>query len=221
MGRASPRLLIVAAVALSACSAKHQAPPLAVPQVQAGRVSVRAIAADRLGSVQPVAVAVTNGLTESIRVDSGRAFALRATGEQVTPLPPNEAARLAEGRLPGALGGAGKGAVTGGLAGAVGGAISGAIQGGIGSAVGIGTAVGVAFGAITGAITGGGGTSDSPGDVRGFTERSLPDISLAPGLSTTGYVYYPEGSYQTLELQLTDEPSGRVMPERVPIESDE
>jgi hypothetical protein len=135
-------------------------------------------------------------------------------------LPPNEAARLAEGRLPGALGGAGKGAVTGGVAGAVGGAISGAIQGGIGSAVGIGTAVGVVFGAITGALTGG-GSSDSPGDVRGFTERSLPDVSIAPGLSATGYVYYPEGSYQTLELQLTDDPSGRIMPESVPIESEE
>jgi hypothetical protein len=148
MGRVSLRLLIVAAVTLSACSAKHHAPPLAVPQVEPGRVSVRSIAADPLGSVQPVAVAVTNGLTESIHIG------------------------------------------------------------------------GVVFGAITGALAGGGGNA-SQGDVRGFTERSLPDISLAPGLSTTGYVYYPEGSYQTMELQLIDEPSGRVMPERVPIASNE
>jgi hypothetical protein len=216
MGRVSPRRLIVAAVTLSACSAKHQAPPLAVPQVEPGRLSVRAVAADPLGSVQPVAIAMTNGLTESVRIDSGQVFAVRTTGERVAPLPPNEAARIAEGRAPGALGSAGKGAVTGG----VGGAISGAISGGIGSAVGIGTAVGVVFGAITGALSGG-ASSDSPGDVRGFTERSLPDGSVAPGLSATGYVYYPEGSYQTLELQPTDDPSGGLMPERVPIESEE
>jgi len=104
--------------------------------------------------------------------------------------------------------------VTGGVLGAVGGAISGAIQGGIGTAVGAGAAVGVVLGAITGAI---GGRGEPPPDVAGFTERALPSASLAPGLSATGYVYYPEGSYQAFELLLTEDPSGRVLPERVSI----
>jgi len=62
----------------------------------------------------------------------------------------------------------------------------------------------------------GGGGEPVP-DVAGFTERALPSASLAPGLSTTGYVYYPEGSYETFELLLTEDPSGRVLPERVPV----
>ena len=220
MGRVSSRRgLIVAAVVFSACSAKHQAPPLAVPQVETGKATVRAIGVDSLGPVQLVAVAVTNGLTDTIRVDGRQAFALIESGERIAPLPPGEAARLANGRsVPGSLSGAGKGAVTGGVLGAMGGAISGAIQGGIGGAVGAGAAVGVALGAITGALGGGGGP---PPDVAGFTDRALPTTSVAPGLSATGYLYYPEGSYRTLELLLTEDPSGRVMPEQVPITPDE
>lgn len=176
---------------------------------------MRAVAADPLDPVQPVAVAVTNGRSESIHVDARQAFAIGASGDRIAPLPPAEAARLAKGRgLPGSLGGAGKGAVTGGVLGAIGGAIAGAIQGGIGTAVGAGAAVGVALGAITGALGGGG---EPPADVAGFTERALPSLDLAPGLSATGYVYFPEGSYATLELLPTELPSGRVMPERVPI----
>jgi len=220
MGWVYPRrALIVAVMAIAGCSAKHHAPALAVPQVETGRAGVRAIRADSLGPVELVAVAVTNGLTESIRVDGRQAFALTESGERIASLPAGEAARLARGRgLPDSLSGAGKGAVTGGVLGAMGGAISGAIQGGIGGAVGAGAAVGVGLGAITGALGGGGGP---PPDVAGFTERALPATSVAPGLSTTGYLYYPEGSYETLELLLTEDASGRVMPERVPIVPDE
>jgi len=199
---------------VSGCAARHQAPPLAVPDIETGKAGVRAIAAESLGPVRPVAIAVTNGLGGSIRVDDRQVYAIGASGERIAPLPPGEAARLAKGRgLPGSLGGAGKGAVTGGVLGAVGGAISGAIQGGIGAAVAAGAAVGVALGAITGAIGGG----QPPPDVTGFAERGLPSGSLAPGLSSAGYVYYPEGSYETVELLLTEDPSGRVLAERVSI----
>ena len=221
MGRVRPRrgLALVAAIVLSGCSATHRSPTLAVPRVETDRATVRAIGADSAGPVQFVAVAVTNGLTESIRVDGRQAFALTQSGERIAPLPPGEAARLAKGGdVPGSISGAGKGAVTGGVLGAMGGAISGAIQGGIGGAVGAGAAVGVALGAITGALSSAGGP---PPDVAGFTERALPATSVAPGLSATGYLYYPEGSYQALELLLTEDPSGRVMPERVPIAPDE
>jgi hypothetical protein len=106
----------------------------------------------------------------------------------------------------------------GGLLGAVGGAISGAILGDIGSVVAAGAAAGAALGGIAG-IFGGGG--EAPPDVAGFTERGLPGISLAPGLSATGYVYYPEGTYGTLELLVAEEPSGRVLPQQVPIAPEE
>ena len=148
MGRVRPRrgLALVAAIVLSGCSATHKSPTLAVPRVETDRATVWAIGADSAGPVQLVAVAVTNGLTESIRVDGRQAFALTQSGERIAPLPPGEAARLAKGGdVPGSISGAGKGAVTGGVLGAMGGAISGAIQGGIGGAVGAGAAVGVAL----------------------------------------------------------------------------
>ena len=220
MGRVSPpRALIVAVALLAACAAKHQAPPLAVPELESGKVVVRAVAAHPIGPVQPVALAVTNGLTESVRVDPRQAYATNPAGERIAPLPPGEAAQLGKGRaLPGSLSGAGKGVVTGGVLGSIAGAITGAITGGIGGAVAAGAAAGAALGGITGAIGGGG---ETPPDVAGYTERGLPSTSLAPGLSATGYVYYPEGEYETLELLLSDEPSGRTLPERAPIASAE
>jgi len=213
MGRVSPRRALIGAAALVwGCAAKHHAPPLAVPELQNEKVSVRVVAARPIGPVQPVAVAVTNGLGESVRVDPRQAYATNPSGERIAPLPPGEAARLGKGRpLPGSLRGAGKGVVTGGLLGAVGGAIGGAITGGIGTAVAAGAAVGAALGGITGAIGGGG---EPPPDVAGYAERGLPSTSLAPGLSATGYVYYPEGRYETLELLLSEEPSGRTLAER-------
>ncbi len=216
MGRVSPpRALIVAAALLAGCAARHQAPPLTVPELESGKVTARAVAARGIGPVQPVALGVTNGLGESVRVDPRQAYATRPSGERIAPLPPGEAARLGKGRaLPGSLRGAGKGVVTGGLLGSVAGAIGGAITGGIGTAVAAGAAVGAALGGITGAIGGGG---EAPPDVAGYTERGLPSTSLAPGLSATGYVYYPEGEYETLELLLSEEPSGRTLVERSPI----
>ena len=104
--------------------------------------------------------------------------------------------------------------MTGGLLGSVAGAIGGAITGGIGTAVAAGAAVGAVLGGITGAIGGGG---ETPPDVAGYTQRALPATSLAPGLSATGYVYHPEGEYETLELLLSEEPSGRTLAERAPI----
>ena len=216
MGRVSPpRALIVAAALLAGCAAKHQAPPLTVPELESGTLAVRAMAARPIGPVQPVAVAVTNGLTESVRVDSRQAYATNRSGERIAPLPPGEAARLGEGRaLPGSLSGAGKGVVTGGVLGSIAGAITGAITGGIGGAVAAGAAAGAALGGITGAIGGGG---EAQPDVAGYTERGLPSTSLAPGLSATGYVYYPEGEYDSVEVLLSDEPSGRTLAERAPI----
>jgi hypothetical protein len=70
----------VAVIVLSGCSATHEAPALAVPQVETGKASVRPIGAGSLGPVQPVPVAMTNGLTESIRIDGRQAFALTESG---------------------------------------------------------------------------------------------------------------------------------------------
>jgi hypothetical protein len=194
------RTLIGALVVLAGC-ATRQPPTLSVPEPTPERVTVVARAAPRTGAVQPIAVAVTNGRREAIRLDARQIYAQSAAGERVAPLPPDEAARRAGGtRLPGAVKGGAVGAATGGALGAVAGAISGAIQGGLGAAVAVGSAVGATLGAITGVL---GGPRDQS-DVAGFESRALASTQLASGTSATGYVYYPAGSYPALEVLIPD-----------------
>jgi hypothetical protein len=204
------RSLGAALVLLAGCAAREA--PLPVPAVEPGRLRVVARAAKTLGAVQPVAVAVTNGSDEPLRLDARQVYALGADAARFAPLPPAEAARQADGRhLPGAVRGGAIGVASGGAFGALGGLIAGAIQGGIGAAVAVGSAVGAAVGAGGGVI--GGGTASAP-DVAGFQDRALPNTTLASGLSATGYVYFPAGDYGALEL-LAGEGTLR---ERVPIQ---
>ncbi|TMA89088.1 MAG: hypothetical protein E6J71_15610 [Deltaproteobacteria bacterium] len=84
----------------------------------------------------------------------------------------------------------------------------GAIRGG---AVG---AVGAAIGAITGVI---GGRRRPAADVSGFEAQALVATTLEEGFSATGYVYYPAGTYHTLEVLLAETRSGAVRRERAPI----
>jgi len=210
------RTMVVLVAALAGCAARRS-PTVPVPPAELGRVTLAARAAPLAGTVQLVAVAVTNGRAESLALDPRQLYAFDDAGERVAPLPPAEAARRAEGKhLPGAVRGGAVGAASGGLLGAIAGAISGAIQGGIGTAVAAGSAVGAALGAITGVLAGGG---SSPPDVAGFTDRALPETMLAPGLSATGYVYYPPGTYETLELLVADERGGPPLRARVPVEA--
>jgi hypothetical protein len=116
--------------------------------------------------------------------------------------------------MPGAAKGAAVGAVSGGVLGAIGGLIAGAIQGGMGAAVAVGSAVGAGVGAVTGVFSG--GRQEAP-DVAGFEDRALPASTLEPGFSATGFVYYPTGSYQRLEILLA-EPGAAVRTERVTID---
>jgi hypothetical protein len=179
-------------------------------------VTVVARAAAPAGRVQPVALAVTNGGPEPARLDTRQIYALDGQGARFAPIPPAEAARQAGGtRLPGAVKGGVVGAAAGSVLGALGGAISGAIQGGIGAAVAVGSAVGATVGAVTG-VLGGGRTRAA--DVAGFTDRALPSTTLAVGLSATGYVYYPSGTYSAVELLLMRDGSAPPVAVRAAIE---
>jgi hypothetical protein len=207
------RSALVAVVVLAACASKS-APRVPVPSPETGRVSIAVATADAVGRVQPIGVAVTNGRADGLRLDARQVFA-SADGERVAPLTPGDAAREAGGKsAPGALGGAVRGAAAGGILGAIGGVVSGAITGGIGIATAAGSAAGAALGAITGAVSGGG---NSGGDVAGFQDRALPSSTLQSGFSATGYLYYPAGTYRTLEFLFTDERSGEVVREQVQV----
>jgi hypothetical protein len=207
------RTALVAVVFLAACASKN-APRVPVPSPETGRVSIAVAPAEPVGQVQPIGVAVTNGRADGLRLDARQVFA-SVDGERVAPLTPGDAAREAGGKdAPGALGGAVKGAAAGGILGAIGGVVSGAITGGIGIATAAGSAAGAAIGAIAGAVSGGGG---SGGDVAGFQDRALPSSTLQNGFSSTGYLYYPAGTYRTLEFLFTDERSGDVVREQVQV----
>jgi hypothetical protein len=209
------RSLLIALALVAGC-ATHRPPPLPVPAAEPGRITAAARAVPPAGGVQPVAVALTNGGPEPLSVDRRQVYALDEREARFAPLPPAEAARQAGGkRLPGAVRRGAVGAATGGVFGALGGVIAGAIQGGIGAAVAVGSAVGAAVGAVAGVLGGGG---ESAPDVAGFEDRALHATTLAPGLSTEGYVYYPTGRYTMLELVFASKEGGEARRERVPIE---
>jgi hypothetical protein len=198
---AVPALALAGVVALVGCTARRPPTTVALPPAATGEVSAAAMAVEPLGEVRPIAVALTNGHTDLRQLDARQVFAQPADGARVAPLAPSEAARRAGGRtVPGDVRRGATGAVKGGVISALGGLISGAIQGGIGAASAVGAAVGAAVGGVTGALGGGSGP-----DVAGFEDRALPSMTLAPGFSATGWVYYPPGDYQTLDILLLDE----------------
>jgi hypothetical protein len=186
---------------VAGCSAHHPGATLPVPAPETGRVVLIAREAPTLDGVRPIAVALTNGTERTLRLESRQIY-VGSEGARVAPLAPGEAARRAGGHdAPGMVRRAAVGAATGSVLGAAGGAISGAIQGGVGLATAAGSAVGAFFGALGGLLSG----HDAAPDVAGFEDRALHDDLLAPGFSTSGYVYYPAGSYPSLEALLTDE----------------
>ena len=174
------------------------------------------MAIEAVGEAQPIAVALTNGFDHPLRLDVAQAYAYGADGTRVAPLPPGEAARRAGGRsMPGAVRSAAEGATRGGFMGALGSAMTGLIQGAVTGGIGVGAAVGAAVGAVSGAVTGASGSGAAP-DVAGFEDRALKTTTLAPTFSATGYLYYPAGSYASVEVLLTRD-DGSVVPVRVDV----
>jgi len=207
------RLALFALAATIGCAA--HAPNVPVPSPDPGALHARAVTAPKAGAVQPVALAITNGLDAPVRIDPRQVFALDDAGSRVAPLPAGEAARRAGGHVPGTLKRTAVGAATGGAIGAIGGVVGGAIQGGIGIGAAVGSAVGATFGAISGLLGGGG---DDNAHAAEFQDRALPATTLANGMSATGYVYYPEGRYRSLELLTVGERGGETMRTTVPVE---
>jgi hypothetical protein len=208
------RALLLTLAAALGCAA--HAPDVPLPTAGPGIVAGRAVRAGRLGDVQPIVVALTNGRDGTVQIDPRQVIAVDAAGIRIAPLPPGEAARRAGGRAPGALKGGVVGAAEGGALGALGGVIAGAIQGGIGAAAAVGSAVGAALGAITGVVGGarGGGASHEAE----FRDRALDGATLAPGASATGYVYYPAAQYSSLDVLAVEEPGGGTVHVSVPVE---
>jgi hypothetical protein len=209
----------IAAVFVLAGCAVAPAPIAHTPNVVAtprqGEVAVSVAAAPTVGEVTPVYVSVANGTDAPRSVVPSQIFALNDAGERVAPLPPGEAARQAGGSKE--LEGAVKSAAVSGVGGAAVGAAAGAIAGAAGNAgnwgfgsPGAGALVGTAFGSAWG-VFGGAERGQSKADQQ--ANQQLEAVSLKPeevrkDFTVSGYVYFPKGEYNQVEMLLVDRETG-------------
>jgi hypothetical protein len=200
-----------AAITLAGCgvaSAPIQHTPQVVATPQDGQVSISVQAAQPVGEVQPVFVSVANGTDVPRAVVPSQVFALNAAGERVAPLPPGEAARQAggAGELKSALASAAVSGVAGGAIGAGMGAVAGSAFGAVGQGALVGTAIGGAEGMFRGAERG-----QSKADRQ--ANQQIQSLALKPqdvnrNFTVSGYVFFPKGDYQQVEMLLVNRETG-------------
>jgi hypothetical protein len=219
MKRVKIRIAIAAAIAISGCAVAP--PPIAhTPNVvatpQQGQLAVSVAAAPTVGEVTPVYVSIANGTDSTRSVVPSQVFALNDAGERVAPIPPGEAARQAGSakELQGAI----ESAAVSGVGGAAVGAGAGAIAGAAGRSAGwwgfgspgAGALVGTAFGGGWGIIRGA-----ERGQTRADQQanQQIEALSLKPeevhkDFTVSGYVFFPKGQYNQVQMLLVDRETG-------------
>ena len=189
--------------------------PNVVATPQQGQLAVSVAAAPTVGEVTPVYVSIANGTDATRSVVPSQIFALNDAGERVAPLPPGEAARQAGSAKE--LEGAVKSAAVSGVGGAAVGAAAGAIAGAAGNAggwgfgsPGAGALIGSAFGGGWG-IFSGAERGQSKADQQ--ANQQIEAVSLKPedvrkNFTVSGYVFFPKGQYNQVEMLLVDRETG-------------
>lgn len=209
---------IAVAVAISGCGIAP-APIAHTPNVVAtplqGQLAVSVAAAPTVGQVTPVYVSIANGTDAPRAVVPSQVFALNDAGERVAPLPPGEAARQAgsANELRGAM----QSAAVSGVGGAAVGAAAGAVAGAAGRAgnwgfgsPGAGALVGTAFGGGWGVFSGA-EKGQSKADQQ--ANEQIQSLALKPeevrkNFTVSGYVFFPKGQYNQVEMLLVDRETG-------------
>jgi hypothetical protein len=201
---------LIGAIGCAVASAPIKDVPQVVATPHAGEVSISSKPGSVIGDVQPVYVSIANGTDTPRSVVPSQVFALDNSGNRIAPLPPGEAARQAgnSGELKAALlSGATSGAIGAGLGAGLG-AIAGSLIHGYSGATGagIGAAIGGGEAGLSG-VTAGTSKADQQAD------RQLSSLALQPGevrrnFTVSGYVFFPKGDYQQLQLVLVDGESG-------------
>lgn len=209
---------IAVAIAISGCAVAP--PPIAhTPNVvatpQQGQLAVSVAAAPTVGQVTPVYVSIANGTDAPRAVVPSQVFALNDAGERVAPLPPSEAARQAGSakELEGAI----QSAAVSGIGGAAVGAAAGAVAGAAGRAggwgfgsPGTGALVGSAFGGGWGVFSGaekGQSRADQQANEQ-IAGLSLKPEEVRKNFTVSGYVFFPKGQYNQVEMLLVDRETG-------------
>ncbi|HVA69258.1 MAG TPA: hypothetical protein VNF45_08080 [Candidatus Binataceae bacterium] len=211
------RIAIVAAIAaavalgLAGCgiaSAPIKDRPLIVATPEAGQLTVATQPEAAIGDVQPVYVSIANGTDTPRSIIPSQIFAVDESGARVAPLPAGEAARQAggAGELKAALTSA---AVSGGAAGALGagvGAAAGAFLGGVGTGAIFGGALGAGEGILSG-VQAGSAKADTVADQQ-LTALALQGGDVRRDFTVSGYVFFPKGQYQDVELLMVNGETG-------------
>ncbi len=199
---------LTAATGCGIASAPIQHTPQVVATPQQGRLGVSIAAAPSVGDVTPVYVSVTNGTDVPRAVVPSQVFAINEAGERVAPLPPGEAARQAgnAGELKAALMSAGVSGALGAGVGAGLGAAAGSAFGAVGQGAIVGTAIGAGEGIFRGATR---GQSRSDAQAR----EQIHALALKPeevrrDFTVSGYVFFPKGHYDHVEMLLVDRETG-------------
>src|SRR5271155_2648550 len=207
------------AIAISGCAVApppiaHTANVVATPEQ--GRIAISVAAAPTVGEVTPAYVSVANGTNDTRSVVPSQVFALNDAGERVAPLPPGEAARQAGSAKE--LEGAVKSGAVSGVGGAAIGAAAGAIAGTAGHSSGwfgfgspgagalVGTAFGGAYGVFSGAQLG-----QSKADQQANQQLealSLKSEEVRKDFTVSGYVFFPKGQYNQVQMLLVDRETG-------------
>jgi hypothetical protein len=204
-------VVLAAAAALAGCTIAN-APIKDTPQVVAtphkDELTITAQPASPIGAVQPVYVSIANGTDIPRAIVPSQIFALNQDGDRVAPLPTGEAARqagnsgeLAAGLKSAAASGAVEGAIGAGI-----GAVAGSLihSGATGAA--LGGAIGAGEGGLHGAFAG-------PAKADQVANQQLTALALQPGdvrrdFTMSGYVFFPKGDYQQLQVLLVDSETG-------------
>jgi hypothetical protein len=213
--RRDPTLLrvaaLAAAIAISGCgfaAAPIEHTPNVVATPQPGHLAVSIAASPSVGPVTPVYVSIANGTDAPRAIVPSQVFALNDAGERVAPLPPGEAARQSgnAGELKGALKSAAFSGVAAGAVGAGLGAAVGSAFGAVGQGAIVGTAYGAGYGLIQGAQAG-----QSKADQQ--SNQQIESLALKPeevrkNFTVSGYVFFPKGQYNQVEMLLVDRETG-------------
>lgn len=202
---------IALALLLAGCgvaSAPIKDTPQIVATPQPGQLNVSVRATPSVGDITPVHVSIANGTDTPRALVPSQIFALNDSGERVAPIPAGEAAREAgsAGELKAVLMSSGASGVAGGAVGAGLGAAAGSAFGGVGPGAILGTVIGAATGIFRGAERG-----QDRSDMQAMQQiqaLSLKPEEVAHDFTVSGYIFYPKGDYQQIEMLLVDRESG-------------
>jgi hypothetical protein len=211
--RSASRRFAIAVLAMSIAGCAVAKPPIQqTSQVVAtpvqGELSVATDKKPSVGDVTPVNISIANGTDITRSVIPSQIFAINESGQRVAPLPPGEAARQAgnAGELRAAIA---SGAVSGAAGGALGaglGAAVGAVTGGIGPGAIIGAATGAGWGMFSGAERGQ-DRSDGQANAQ-LSSLALHQEDVAHNFTVSGYVFFPKGDYQQIQVLMINRETG-------------